>query len=146
MLDSPIFLDRPARMYCWPPHPWLSGSIEVKLLCNTAVIFDSSFITDNVHVGDYTDLAQKRNLYRGLIGAQGVTHAAADKLDEQIRARNSIITAKRATERKALAGVLITLDRNGKINIERGFDRTSRQLLARTYHRFRVSCGGLVRS
>jgi hypothetical protein len=30
-------------------------------------------------------------------GAQGVTHAA-DKLDEQIRARNSIITVKRATE------------------------------------------------
>ncbi len=97
-----------------------SGSIEVKLLCNTAdtgvfdgekwnkpfpsiAIFDSSFITDNVHVGDYIDLQQKRNLYRVIIGSQGVSLAAVvDKLDEQIRAQNTDIAAKRAAVQQAM--------------------------------------------
>lgn len=105
-----------------------SGSLEVKLLYNGSTmgifdgekwnnslsaiaIFDSSFITDNVHVGDYIDLPQKRNLYRVIIGAQGVILAAAvDKLDEQIRAQNSVITTKRAIVQQAMPRTVKTVE------------------------------------
>ena len=59
-------------------------------------IFDSTFVNENVFVGDYVDLDQKRNLYKVIIGAQGVTLAyQVSKLDEAIRQKNSEISTKR---------------------------------------------------
>jgi wobble nucleotide-excising tRNase len=60
-------------------------------------IFDSTFINDNVFIGDYVDFEQKRNLYRVIVGSQGVALAAkVDQLDENIRAKNSDIAIRRA--------------------------------------------------
>lgn len=74
-------------------------------------IFDSTFITDNVHVGDYIDLRQKRNLYRVIIGANGVHLASAvDKLDEDIRNQTSDISAKRAAVQQAMPRTVQTVE------------------------------------
>ncbi len=49
-------------------------------------IFDSTFIHRNVFAGDYVDHDQKRNLYRVIVGEQGVLLAqAVDDLDGKIR-------------------------------------------------------------
>ncbi len=42
-------------------------------------IFDSAFVTENVHSGDVVDGDQKRNLYRVIIGDAGVTLAEQEK-------------------------------------------------------------------
>jgi wobble nucleotide-excising tRNase len=58
-------------------------------------IFDSVFIHDNVYAGDYVDHEHKKNLYRVIVGAQGVQLAQqVDSLDEQIRTVNADIRAK----------------------------------------------------
>jgi wobble nucleotide-excising tRNase len=36
------------------------------------IVFDGAFIAENVHSGDAVDLEQKRNLYRVIVGKQGV--------------------------------------------------------------------------
>jgi wobble nucleotide-excising tRNase len=42
------------------------------------LIFDGVFVAQNVHAGDVVDLEQKRNLYRVIIGQEGVGFAEAD--------------------------------------------------------------------
>ena len=60
-------------------------------------IFDSAFINANIFVGDYVDLEQKRNLYRVIIGSEGVALAAeVDYLDETIRTKNTEIASRKA--------------------------------------------------
>ncbi len=50
-------------------------------------IFDSVFVHDNVYAGDYVEHDHKKNLYRVIVGAQGVQLAQkVDALDGQIRA------------------------------------------------------------
>jgi len=59
-------------------------------------IFDSVFVHDNVYAGDYVDHNHKKNLYRVIIGAQGVQLAQqVDDLDGQIRDSNTDIRTKK---------------------------------------------------
>jgi len=58
-------------------------------------IFDSVFVHDNVYAGDYVEHDHKKNLYRVIIGAQGVQLAQkVDALDGQIRDANKEIGTK----------------------------------------------------
>jgi wobble nucleotide-excising tRNase len=43
------------------------------------LVFDGAFIVENVHSGDAVDLAQKRNLYRVIIGKEGVGLAVEEE-------------------------------------------------------------------
>lgn len=55
-------------------------------------IFDGIFITENVHAGEIVDTEQRRNLYRVIIGSQGVGLARQiEDIDGQIRAKNTQI-------------------------------------------------------
>jgi len=59
-------------------------------------IFDSVFVHDNVFAGDYVDSEHKKNLYKVIVGAQGVSLAKQiESLDTQIRDANSKITEKK---------------------------------------------------
>jgi wobble nucleotide-excising tRNase len=61
------------------------------------LIFDGAFIVENVHSGDAVDLAQKRNLYRVIIGKEGVGLAVEEeRLAAESRAKVSDI---RSTEK-----------------------------------------------
>ncbi len=70
-------------------------------------IFDATFIAENVFSGDAVDLEHKRNLYRVIIGKQGVTLAQqVNDIDADIRASTSAIKLKRAgIEGRVPAGV-----------------------------------------
>ena len=72
-------------------------------------VFDSTFITENVHAGETVDTAQRRNLYRVIIGSQGVGLARRiDDLDAQIRAKNTEIRdAAAAVQRHIPQGMTI---------------------------------------
>lgn len=60
------------------------------------VIFDSVFVHDNVYAGDYVDHEHKKNLYRVVVGAQGVQLAKqVETLDGNIREANRDITSKK---------------------------------------------------
>ena len=62
-------------------------------------IFDGTFVTDNVHVGEEVSTDNRRSLYRIIIGSKGVKLAEEiDALDAQITA----ITSQISTEKKAL--------------------------------------------
>jgi wobble nucleotide-excising tRNase len=66
-------------------------------------IFDSVFIHDNVYAGDYVEHDHKKNLYRVIVGAQGVQLAKQiEELDGNIREANNDINAKKNTASKAL--------------------------------------------
>jgi wobble nucleotide-excising tRNase len=70
-------------------------------------VFDSTFIAENVFSGDAVDLEHKRNLYRVIIGKQGVSLAQeVNDFDAAIRASTSAIKNKRAVvEGRVPAGV-----------------------------------------
>ena len=60
------------------------------------VIFDSVFIHDNVYAGDYVDHDHKKNLYRVIVGTQGVQLAKQiEDLDGKIRKANTDINTKK---------------------------------------------------
>jgi wobble nucleotide-excising tRNase len=60
-------------------------------------VFDGTYVSDNVFAGDVVDTNQRRNLYRVIIGAQGVTLAGRlNDLDNQIRRKNEDIRDNRA--------------------------------------------------
>lgn len=49
-------------------------------------VFDSTFVHENVHAGEFVDHDQKRNLYTVIIGAQGVAlQRRVDELDQESR-------------------------------------------------------------
>jgi wobble nucleotide-excising tRNase len=57
-------------------------------------IFDSVFIHENVYAGDYVEHDHKKNLYRIIIGKQGVQLSKQiDELDSQVRGVNTEIRA-----------------------------------------------------
>ena len=72
-------------------------------------VFDSTFITENVHAGETVDTAQRRNLYRVIIGSQGVGMARRiEDLDAQLRAKNTAIRdATTAVQRHVPQGMTI---------------------------------------
>ena len=58
-------------------------------------IFDSVFVHDNVYAGDYVEHDHKKNLYRVIVGAQGVQLAQkVDALDGKIRDASKEIGTK----------------------------------------------------
>jgi wobble nucleotide-excising tRNase len=60
-------------------------------------IFDSTFVSQNIYSGDVVDLAQRRNLYRVIIGKDGVDLARkVDELDADIRTKTAEIRDRRA--------------------------------------------------
>ncbi len=87
-----------------------TGGIDVSLLTSAGavrfgasgwsvvipqiLIFDGTFVAENVHAGDVVELEQKRNLYRVIIGQEGVGLAAEDaRLATESREKTSAITA-----------------------------------------------------
>jgi wobble nucleotide-excising tRNase len=55
-------------------------------------IFDATYVTENIFAGDLVDTEHRRNLYRVIVGAQGVTLAArVNELDNDIRTKNTEI-------------------------------------------------------
>lgn len=72
-------------------------------------VFDSTYIKENVFAGDSVDTEHRRNLYRIIIGAQGINLAAqVTGLDEQIRQKNGEIRDCRNTiQRHIPAGLTI---------------------------------------
>ena len=88
-----------------------SASVQVRLAGNTyafatngwssthsdIVVFDSAFVHDNVYAGDYVEHEHKKNLYRVVVGAQGVQLARkVENLDGEIRSVNTDINTKKS--------------------------------------------------
>jgi wobble nucleotide-excising tRNase len=60
------------------------------------LIFDSVFVNENVYSGDYVEHEHKKNLYRVIVGAQGVQLARQiEDLDRQIRDVNADLREKK---------------------------------------------------
>lgn len=73
-------------------------------------IFDSVFIHDNVFAGDYVDHDHKKNLYRVIVGTQGVKLAKQiEKLDSKIREASRDVAAKKEVISRTLPNG-VTLD------------------------------------
>ncbi len=67
-------------------------------------VFDGTYVSENVFAGDVVQTDHRRNLYRVIIGAQGVTLASrVNDLDEQIRAKNGEIQGNRASLQRHVA-------------------------------------------
>lgn len=57
-------------------------------------IFDGTFVAENVHSGDVVDVANRRNLYRIIVGRDGVDLAVREaKLGDDSRAAQGLLTA-----------------------------------------------------
>ena len=73
-------------------------------------IFDTTFVHENVYAGDYVDHEHKRNLYRVIVGEEGVHLARkVDELDKKIRESDSVISERRS-DLKALIPESISID------------------------------------
>lgn len=60
-------------------------------------VFDGTYVSENVFAGDAVDTEHRRNLYRVIIGSEGVALAArVTELDNQIRGKNTEIRDGRA--------------------------------------------------
>jgi wobble nucleotide-excising tRNase len=60
-------------------------------------VFDDAFVHQNVHAGDCVDHEHKKNLYRVIVGEEGVKFAeCVDDLDSGIKEANKVIANKRA--------------------------------------------------
>lgn len=60
------------------------------------LIFDPVFVNDNVYSGDYVEHEHKKNLYRVIVGAEGVRLAREiEDFDRQIRDTNTDLRTKR---------------------------------------------------
>lgn len=72
-------------------------------------VFDSVFVHDNVYAGDYVDHEHKKNLYRVIVGAQGVQLARQiEEMDGKIRDANTDINAKKnAASRNLPTGTML---------------------------------------
>lgn len=66
-------------------------------------VFDSIFVHDNVYAGDYVDHEHKKNLYRVIVGAQGVQLVRQiEGLDGQIHDANAVIRTKKEAASRTL--------------------------------------------
>lgn len=71
-------------------------------------VFDGAYISENVFAGDFVDTDHRRNLYRVIIGAQGVAlNARIVELDADIRAKNDQIRLARAQLQQHHAGMSV---------------------------------------
>ena len=85
-------------------------------------VLDATYVSENVYAGDAVDTEHRRNLYRVIIGAQGVALASClNDLEGQIRDRNNVIRDNRTQiQRYAAQGMsieaFITLPEDGEID------------------------------
>lgn len=72
-------------------------------------IFDSNFVYDNIYVGHVVDHEHKKNLYKVIVGEQGVRLSLkVDELDEKVREANKkLAEAKTKVETKIKGGMKI---------------------------------------
>jgi wobble nucleotide-excising tRNase len=67
-------------------------------------VFDGTYVAENVYAGDAVGTEHRRNLYRVIIGAQGVTLAGRlNDLEEEIKTQNNEIRDNRAALQRHLA-------------------------------------------
>jgi wobble nucleotide-excising tRNase len=71
------------------------------------LVFDGTFIAENVHAGDVVDLEQRRNLYRVIVGKEGVGLAIEEeRLAGESRTKGSEIkTAEKAIQSHVPTGM-----------------------------------------
>jgi len=71
------------------------------------IVFDGTFIAENVHAGDIVDIEQRRNLYRVIVGKEGVGLAVdEERLASESRAKASEIkAAEKAVQSYVPAGL-----------------------------------------
>ena len=95
--DSPSVQVRLAgNTYAFAANGWSS-------ICSDIVVFDSVFVHDNVYAGDYVEHEHKKNLYRVVVGTQGVQLARkVEDLDGEIRSVNTDINIKKSAVSNAL--------------------------------------------
>ena len=76
-------------------NKWTSHNLDIA-------IFDSSFIHDNVYSGDYVEHENKKNLYRIIVGKEGVDLVKKiDEIDNMIRTEaNKIFNEKESNLKK----------------------------------------------
>jgi wobble nucleotide-excising tRNase len=91
-------------------------------------VFDGVFIAQNVHSGDVVDIAQKRSLYRVIVGREGIGLAEEEQaLAEQARAQTELTSAERVVQGLVPHGMPLRdflnlpalLDIDGKIEAQR---------------------------
>jgi len=79
------------------------GTNEWTITHPNIAVFDSVFIHDNVYAGDYVDHEHKKNLYRIIVGAQGVELVKKIvELDGKIRDANTDIGNKKNIASRSL--------------------------------------------
>jgi wobble nucleotide-excising tRNase len=79
-----LFADGPKRLR---GNAWSDTAPNIS-------VFDGVFIAQNVHSGDVVDIAHKRNLYRVIVGREGVGLAEEEQaLAEQARATQTELTS-----------------------------------------------------
>lgn len=72
-------------------------------------IFDGPYVTENVFAGDVVDTENRRNLYRVIVGSQGITLATqVNGIDDQIRQKtNEIRESRNGLQRYCPAGTTV---------------------------------------
>lgn len=94
---------------------WTAGFPDIA-------VFDGTYVSENVFAGDSVGTEHRRNLYRVILGAQGVALAARmDRLEEQIRRKNTEIRDNRVLLQRHLAAgmtvdAFIALPEDAKID------------------------------
>jgi wobble nucleotide-excising tRNase len=69
--------------------------------CPNIALYDSKFISENVYTGDYVGHEHKKNLYKVIVGEEGVALARnVDEFDEKIRNANKILSSKDSSVRQ----------------------------------------------
>ncbi len=95
-------------------------------------VFDSVFVHDNVYAGNYVDHDHKKNLYRVIVGSQGVLLAKQiEDLDSKIRdANNDIRRRKLAVSQRVPNGVALEdyLAWQTDVNIETKIQKKSAEI------------------
>lgn len=74
-------------------------------------IFDSIFVNENIYSGEYVGHDHKKNLYRFVVGEEGVKLALkVDTLDEEVRNINAEINKKELEIQKFIFGSFISIN------------------------------------
>lgn len=82
--------------YTFGSNGWSSTHSDI-------VVFDSVFVHDNVYSGDHVEHEQKKNLYRVIVGTQGVhLTRRVEELDRKIRDATSDINTKKSAVSRTL--------------------------------------------
>ncbi|KUK79866.1 MAG: Uncharacterized protein XD94_1281 [Mesotoga prima] len=82
--------------YTFKSNGWSSTYSDI-------VIFDSVFVHDNVYSGDHVEHEQKKNLYRVIVGTQGVHLARkVEELNDRLRAANTKINTEKDAASRTL--------------------------------------------